>query len=34
MPGIVTACIARDDRKSIGENVDDLSFSLVAPLGA
>ena len=34
MSGIVTAGIARDDGKSIGENVDDLSFSLVAPLGA
>jgi hypothetical protein len=30
----VAACIPGDDRKSIGENVNDLSFSLIAPLGA
>ncbi len=34
MPRVVTACIAGHERKSIGKNVDDLSFSLVAPLGA
>jgi hypothetical protein len=34
MPGIVTAGVSYDDRKSTGENVDDLSFPFVAPLGA
>jgi hypothetical protein len=34
MPGVVAACIPSDDRKSIGENVNDLSFSLIAPLGS
>ncbi len=34
MPGVVTARIARHHRKPIGKNVDDLSLSLIAPLGA
>jgi len=33
MSGIVTAGVARHHRKPIGKNVDDLSFSLIAPLG-
>src|ERR1700722_15116480 len=33
MPGVVPACIPCHHRKPIGKNVDDLSFSLVAPLG-
>jgi hypothetical protein len=34
MPRIVTAGVSRDHRKSTGENVDDLSFPFIAPLGA
>ncbi len=34
MSGVVTARIARHHRKPLGKNVDDLSLSLVAPLGA
>src|SRR5271168_531283 len=34
MSSIVTAGIARYNSKPIGKNVDDLSFSLIAPLGA
>jgi hypothetical protein len=33
MPGVVAAGIACHHGKPIGKNVDDLSFSLVAPLG-
>ncbi len=33
MAGVVAAGITGHDRKSVGKNVDDLSLSLVAPLG-
>ena len=32
--GIVPALIARDDIELLGEEIDDLPFTLVAPLGA
>ena len=31
---VVSALIARDDIEPFGEEIDDLSFALVAPLGA
>ena len=34
MPGVVAARIARHHRKPVRKNIDDLAFSLVAPLGA
>src|SRR5438876_952421 len=34
MPGVVTALIARHDRKVRGQQVDDLAFAFVAPLRA
>src|ERR1700722_20521407 len=33
MPGVVAAGIARYHRKPVGKNIDDLSLTLVAPLG-
>ena len=32
--GVVAALIARHDVESLGEEIDDLAFALVAPLGA
>ena len=33
-PGIMAALIARHDIELLGEEIDDLPFALVAPLGA
>jgi hypothetical protein len=32
MAGIVSALVARDNVKSLGENVDNLALAFVAPL--
>src|SRR5438105_12898304 len=34
MAGVVTALIAHDDVEALGEQIDDLAFALIAPLGA
>ena len=34
MPGVVAALRADDDLSLFGEDVDDLAFAFVAPLGA
>jgi hypothetical protein len=34
MPGIVATLIPRDDIEAVREQIDNLSFSFVAPLGA
>src|SRR5581483_2397892 len=34
MPVIVAALIAHDDIEPLGEQIDDLAFSFIAPLGA
>jgi hypothetical protein len=31
--GVVAAGVPRDDCKSVGKNIDDLSLTLIAPLG-
>jgi hypothetical protein len=32
--GVVPALIASDDLETLGEQIDDLAFTFVAPLGA
>jgi hypothetical protein len=34
MAGVVSALVARHDVEVLAEKIDDLSFALVAPLGA
>src|SRR4026208_2235324 len=34
VPGVVSALIAHDDVEPLGEQIDDLAFTFVAPLGA
>ena len=34
MPGVVSALIARHDVEALGEQIDDLAFAFIAPLGA
>ena len=33
MSGIMAAGVARDHIKALGENIDDLTFTFIAPLG-
>jgi hypothetical protein len=34
MSGVVTALITSDDVETLGEQINDLAFTFVAPLGA
>ena len=34
VPGVVSALVTGDDIKSVRKQIDDFSFSFVAPLGA